>query len=107
MAWDATCSDTFCPTSLNESAHSPASAANKAETRKLNLYHNIQQRYRFEPVSFETTGVYGKSTAKFIAELGRRITARTGEKRETEWLRQRLSIAIIRGNTASILATVQ
>ena len=49
--------------------------------------------------------MYGKSSAKFVAEIGRRITARTGEKRETAWLRQRLSMAVVRGNAASVLAT--
>ena len=39
-------------------------------------------------------------------ELGRRITAVTGERRATEFLLQRLSVAIQRGNAASILGTV-
>ena len=77
----------------------------KAVARKRAFYSGLEPRYRFEPISVETTGVYGKSTEKFISELGRRIYGRTGERRETEWLRQRISIAIIRGNAACVNAT--
>ena len=105
LTWDATCADTFCQTNIGETAHSPGAAATEAEKRKRNHYSDLASRYRFEPVSVETTGVFGQSTDKFLAELGKRITARTGEKRETEWLRQRISVAIIRSNTASIKAT--
>ena len=61
--------------------------------------------YRFEPIAVETTGVFGDSSSRFISELGKRITNCTHDKRETHWLRQRLSIAVVRGNAASILAT--
>ena len=105
LCWDSTCHDTFCKTAIGDTAHTPGAAANKAEEQKNRLYGSLQNRYRFEPLAIETTGVYGKTSAKFVAELGRRIAARTGEKRETSWLRQRLSVAIVRGNAASILAT--
>ena len=51
------------------------------------------------------TGVLGPSTTRFLAELGTRISAVTGDKRESEWLFQRLSMAIIRGNAAAVLST--
>ena len=105
LCWDATCSDTFSYTSINESACLPGSAANKAEERKLSYYRSLQDRHRFVPISIETSGVCGKETDKFISELGRRITSSTGDKQETEWLRQRLSVAVVQGNAISILAT--
>ena len=107
LSWDATVSDTFCKTSIIASAISPGSAANNAEDRKVHHYESITDRYRFTPISLETTGVYGKLTEKFIRELGRRLRRTTGDPREAMWLRQRLSIAIVRGNAASILATGQ
>ena len=105
LTWDATCSDTFCKSNIGDTAHTPGAAADKAELRKRTFYSSLETRYRFEPISVETTGVLGKSTEKFVAELGRRISGRTGERRETEWLRQRISIAIVRGNAASVMAT--
>ena len=105
LTWDATCTDTFCKTAINEAAINPGAAATKAEQRKRTLYSNLQDQYRFEPLAIETTGVYGKSSARFISELGRRISGCTGDKRETHWLRQRLAIAVVRGNAKSIHAT--
>ena len=54
----------------------------------------------------ETTGVIGERSSKFIAEIGRRIKQCTGEAREVAWLRQRISIAIMRGKATSNLATM-
>ena len=49
--------------------------------------------------------MFGSAASDFIRELGRLITARTGDQRETAWLFQRLSIALQRGNAAAILGT--
>ena len=105
LCWDATVSDTYCNSHLISSAHTPRTAANKAEEKKIAHYQRLQGQYRFTPISLETTGVYGKATEKFISELGRRLMRATGDPREASWLRQRLSIAITRGNAASIKAT--
>ena len=105
LSWDATCSDTFAQTSINHSAISAGYAANRAEERKKHHYSTLGTHYRFEPISVETSGVLGSSTSKFLTELGKRVTACTGDKREATWLRQRISLAIMRGNSASILAT--
>ena len=105
LAWDATCTDTFAQSNVNDSAIAAGTAANKAEKRKVHLYSGLQDRYRFEPVAIETMGVAGQSTAKLIAEIGRRMTGCTGDKREPHWLRQRISIAVVRGNASSVLAT--
>ena len=97
--------DTFCKTAINLTASTPGSAANKAEERKSSHYSSLQDRYRFTPVAIETMGVYGKASEAFISELGRRMRAATGEVREIQWLWQRLSMAVVRGNAASILNT--
>ena len=105
LCWDATCRDTFAKTAVAESAIRPGSAAEKAEESKVNFYRELQNRYRFEPLAVETTGVIGKSSNKFISEIGKRISQISGDQRETAWLRQRISIAVVRGNASSILAT--
>ena len=105
LTWDVTCVDTFADTVVVQSALGPGAAARQAEERKRQRYADLSQRYIFEPVALETSGVYGPAAAAFVQDLGRRISARTGERRETAWLRQRLSIAIVRGNAASVLAT--
>ena len=105
LIWDATCTDTFCKSAIALTAHTVGAAANKAERKKNDLYSSLTDRYMFEPLAIETTGVYGKTSARFVAEVGRRIALKSGDKRETAWLRQRLSIAVVRGNAAAILAT--
>ena len=105
LCWDSTCVDTFCSSAVVDSAIAPGAAATRAEMRKREKYAGLADRYLFEPVSVETTGVLGASTAPFIRGLGRRITAQTGDRRETRWLFERLSLAVVRGNAASVLAT--
>ena len=105
MCWDSTCVDTFSMSAVHDTAISPGAAANRAEQWKRDKYASLADRYLFEPVAIETSGVLGTSTSAFIRGLGMRITARTGDKRETRWLLERLSIAVVRGNAASILAT--
>ena len=48
----------------------------------------------------------GEDAADFIHRLGRRITAVSGERRATEFLLQRLSVATQHGNAMSVMETV-
>ena len=107
LVWDATCVDTFAPSNVISSAINPTSAAEAAEVRKRHKYRSLVHQYHFEPFAVETSGAFGPSTSRNIMEIGRRITAESGEPRETAWLRQRLSLAIIRGNATSIRACTQ
>ena len=105
LTWDATCADTYAPSSVVDSAVAPGSAASAAEVRKREHYRNITDRYLLEPVSVETTGILGPSTIDFLRRLGKQVSGATGDKRETSWLMERISLAVVRGNAASILAT--
>jgi len=59
----------------------------------------------FTPIAVKTSGVWAKEALKFLQEIGRRIVDVTGEKRSTSYLLQRLSLAVQRGNAASVLRT--
>ena len=48
----------------------------------------------------------GLEAAAFVAELGRRMTAVTGDPREMSFLRQRRSVAIQRGNAIACRGTM-
>ena len=104
LVWDATCSNTFAESSVNESAVEAGRSALKAEISKRAKYPDMVRNYMFEPIAIETSGVYGPSTKIIIQEIGKRISQKSGDKRETMWLKQRLSIAIQRGNALSILS---
>ena len=47
------------------------------------------------------------STKSFVKELGRLMTVETGDPREGAWLRQRLSLAIVRGNALCVIASAR
>ena len=101
LLWDATVVDTFAPSNLMASATKCSSAADKAEHLKRTKYASLSS-FIFKPLAFETSGVYGQDTLLTIRDIGRRVSHQTCDPRETLFLRQRLSIDIIRGNAASI-----
>jgi len=102
LLWDATCTNTFSTTHLMECAVNPGAAARAAEDRKRHRYDALSREHEFVPLAIETTGVLGPAFEEFVRDLGRRIREKTGERRETEWLRQRISLAVVRGNAAAI-----
>ena len=77
-------------------------AATKAEVAKCQKYHDLQSNYHLQPVAIETTGVYGKSTALFLSGLVKKLVDVSGDPRECQLLHQHLSLAVARGNAASI-----
>ena len=107
LVWDATCSDTFAASNLPHTALQPTYAANLAESNKTQKHANLLDRYIFQPVAVETSGAIGNSTRTFLKELGRRMASETGDIREGAWLRQRLSLAVARGNALCIVASAK
>ena len=96
--------NTYAESSIFASAVTAGQAASKAEESKRSKYTDLVRRFRFEPIAIETSGVYGPTTRVIVQEIGKRIMQVSGDKRETMWLKQRLSMAIQRGNATSILA---
>ena len=78
----------------------------EAERRKTVKYQRLMDHYHFSPLGFETFGSWGESAKALVTEIARRIQAQTGEARSAEFLRQRISIELQRGNAASVLGTV-
>ena len=107
LCWDATCVNTFGESSVNDTAIEVGHAAAKAENSKRAKYPDLVRRFRFKPVAIETSGVFGPSTKNIVYEIGKRISEKTGDKRETIWLKQRLNIAIQKGNALSIISSAK
>jgi len=107
LMWDATAVDTFAQGHYKDSARQAGFVATKAEVTKCQKYHDLQSNYHFQPLAIETTGVYGKSTAPFLSSLLKKLLDVSGDPREHQWLHQCLSLAVAKGNAASILACVQ
>ena len=107
LAWDVTVVDTLAPSYVADTAQLAGAAAQAAQERKEKKYENqLPPEYEFVGLAFETLGSIGSGTKEFLADLGQRLEASTGDKRSLQFLQQRLSIAILRGNAASVLGTL-
>ena len=105
LAWDATCPDTFAPSHIQAWSIVAGAAAAEAETKKRTKYTDLPHHIDFIPIAIETTGVWGSEGLNLVKELGRRIAIVQLEPRSTSFLRQRISLAVQRGNTYCIQAT--
>ena len=106
LVWDATCVATLAPSNVRLSQQRPGAAASKAEDDKRQKYRDLEPNYHFTPLGFETMGQWGDTTLKFVDLLGSRLAQVSGEPRSASYLRQRLSVAIQRGNAAAVRGTV-
>ena len=59
------------------------------------------------PIAVETFGAWGPEGAHLIKSIGKKIQDLTGEKRSTFFLFQSVSMAVQRGNAASVLGTLK
>ena len=80
------------------------SSAKSAEILKSLKYQGLVGNFHFQPVAFETTGCCRPSTSSFVEKLGRKVIEASGDPLEAVWLRQKISLAIARGNATSILS---
>ena len=106
LIWDFTCRDSLCYTNVIACAEKAGSAAEKGEKIKLAHHSELSGNYIVQPVANETLGPWGPMSIKFVKELGSRISAINGDKRSTCFLFQAISMAVQRGNIASIRGSV-
>jgi hypothetical protein len=105
--WDATCSDTLCKSYILILLTSrTGAAAAKAEKKKRDLYSQLPNQYTLRPFVVETLGSFGYDVLQLLRQVGRRLRAESGDARKATWLTQRISVAIQRGNAASVLASL-
>ena len=105
LVWDATCWDTFAPSNLPQAIKEAGAAAAKAEQIKEAKYSHLDPSHLFIPIAFETSGSLGPTTAGFLKELAHLISRENDEPLAHQYLLQRLSVAIQRGNAVSIWGT--
>jgi hypothetical protein len=73
---------------------------------RITLYKELFSRFCFLPFSVETLGPWGADAKKFITLLGKKISSMSNDNKSTLYLTQRISLAIQRGNAASVLGTI-
>ena len=104
--WDATCVDTLAPSHLPSSSCCAGAAAAAAENLKRRKYISLIGNYIFEPLGVETLGPWGPSAHSLFKEISKRLVDTSIDPRAGFYLGQRLSVAIQRGNAASLLGTL-
>jgi len=93
----------FAPNNTSRIAGKAASAA--AESRKEKKYSLFAPAHIFVPVAIETTGVWGPGASDFIWDLGGRLAVQLGDPQAATHFRQRLDVAVLRGNAISVMGT--
>lgn len=105
LAWDATIVHTCAASYVSPQAASMGPASVQAANRKTTKYGGLPSTHIFQPVAIETLGPINPSACDFISEIGRRISTISGDRRETSFLYQRLSITIQRYNLVAFSGT--
>ena len=102
LVWDATCPDTLAPSYRAHATQESGKVAASAEERKCEKYQGLPPGHTFTPVAIETLGAIGPKSMVFLRELGRRIRAVTDEPKSADYLLQRISVAVQRGNSIAV-----
>ena len=92
LAWDVT---VICPLAVSY-PYTPGAAAELAASRKCEKYANLPNSYIFQPIAFENLGTLNSSAVALISSLGRKISTKSNDLRESTSLFQRLAITLQR-----------
>ncbi len=101
LAWDVTCPHPICSSWLHR-VTTGKSATEEVEQRKKKKYAQLQDRYIFTPIAIDTIGAYGPDTKIFLQDICRRLVKMTDNPKAGSQFRQRLSIAVQRGNSKTL-----
>jgi hypothetical protein len=98
LTWDVT---VICPLAQSyvNKYTTPGAAAELAATRKTDKYASLPNSYSFLPIAFENLGAINDSAISLISDIGRKISVKSNEPRESNFLFQRLSVTLQRFNS--------
>ena len=85
---DSTVVCTVADSYVSGSAREAGTAAKTAAMRKEAEYATLQGTHLFQPVVVESLRTVEEATSSFLTELGRRISALSGDSREISFLFQ-------------------
>jgi len=98
LCWDLTVICPLADSYISDAAREPGSVAELAASRKEAKYAVLDGSYMFVPIAFENLGVPNASAKLLLTHLGRRLSEKSGESRETFFLFQRCSVLLQRFN---------
>ena len=77
-------------TAVNSDINNNKDAASSKEVK----YSDLQTSFSFQPIAVETLRPISESAVDFLRELGRRISSKFQEERQSAYLFQRLSVTV-------------
>ena len=77
--------------------------ANHVESRKKDLYRELEPTHIFIPIGLETNGVFGNEALAFFQDLASRLRIKTNDSQSFLHLCQRISVIVQKFNAMSIL----
>jgi len=90
----------ICPLAQSYVKYStPGTAAELADSRKSDKYENLPNSYLFQPNALENVDAINESATSLISELGRKISVKSNDPRESIFLFQRISVTLQRFNS--------
>jgi len=101
MTWDVTVATTLADSYVPANSVTAAAAAEAAASRKEVEYSDLAASFSFQPIAVETLGFINESAVDFLRELGRRISSKFHEERQSAYLfgcSMRLSVTVQRFN---------
>ena len=106
LLWDFTCCDTLAPSNLSTSSGGSSRLANSAESAKLRKYSKLTSSFLFSSLCVETLGTWASGARSLVRRIGSRVMEQTGDNRATQFLIQKISLDVQRGNAVSVMATI-
>ena len=100
VTWEVTVADTFATSYLPLTSLEAGSPTEQEASLKIKKYGELARDHIFIPLACEATGNWCSEAIDFLHELGDRIFAVTGDRRESTFQFQRLSVALQKGNAA-------
>src|ERR1700759_4816073 len=85
-----------------ETSQSAGAPAESAVRKKATKYGDITRSHIFVPVAVESLGPINSSGVDFLSTLGKRLSHKSGDRRETSFLFKRISIINQRMNAVTV-----
>ena len=102
LAWDVTAPDTLAQSYLPVSCVTAGAVSAQDARHKIDKYINLGRTHHFVPFALESMGPLNDEAHDLVAQLGSRLAETSGDRRETSYLYQRLSVVNQRYNAVSI-----
>ena len=82
LAWDVTAVCTVADSFVAATAREAGAAAERAAEFKIAKYSGLDDKCIIQPIAVESLGPLNETACQFLKDLGRRISAQSGDERD-------------------------